>query len=251
MPYTGDWILRAQQENRTKQKQNEKIAARLESCTVDVASPLAISHSVLNQRYHMISNWFRCCSVFFLLLLLFCLLNFLYLCFSCGNCVRVLLLESGVRCFITRSKCDGAATSIVSSLYPSRVHSLSLSLLILCVGALDMIFMSSLIFSIIDLSDFCRLTIHFTPMEVDTRMSSLEFIRTEKCTFSHSRLSLSISHPLCVCNRTLRGMHIYRTHITPEWWWCCCWMCIAVQCTFYWHCVELFKLPVGFLTRMS
>lgn len=41
-------------------------------------------------------------------------------------------------------------------------------------------------------------------------------------------------------------MHIYRTHITPEWWWCCCWMCIAVQCTFYWHCVELFKLPVGF-----
>lgn len=180
----------------------------------------------------------------FLLLLLFCLLNFLYLCFSCGNCVRVLLLESGVRCFITRSKCDGAATSIVSSLYPSRV--LSLSLLILCVGALDMIFMSSLIFSIIDLSDFCRLTIHFTPMEVDTRMSSLEFIRTEKCTFSHSRLSLSISHPLCVCNRTLRGMHIYRTHITPEWWWCCCWMCIAVQCTFYWHCVELFKLPVGF-----
>lgn len=125
MPYTGDWILRAQQENRTKQKQNEKIAARLESCTVDVASPLAISHSVLNQRYHMISNWFRCCSVFFLLLLLFCLLNFLYLCFSCGNCVRVLLLESGVRCFITRSKCDGAATSIVSSSYPSRVHSLS------------------------------------------------------------------------------------------------------------------------------
>lgn len=139
----------------------------------------------------------------------------------------------------------------LSALYIPHAFTLSLSLLILCVGALDMIFMSSLIFSIIDLSDFCRLTIHFTPMEVDTRMSSLEFIRTEKCTFSHSRLSLSISHPLCVCNRTLRGMHIYRTHITPEWWWCCCWMCIAVQCTFYWHCVELFKLPVGFLTRMS
>lgn len=147
----------------------------------------------------------------FLLLLLFCLLNFLYLCFSCGNCVRVLLLESGVRCFITRSKCDGAATSIVSSLYPSRVHSFSAHSLR---GALDMIFMSSLIFSIIDLSDFCRLTVHFTPMEVDTRMSSLEFIRTEKCTFSHSRLSLYISPAMCVQQNFTGDAHIQNVHNT-------------------------------------
>lgn len=90
------------------------------------------------------------------------------------------------------------------------------------------------IFSIIDLSDFRRLTIHFTPQSLTHGMSSFQIIRHRNChqhrhCCSHLMGGCILHTAYCMCTHS--HPHTYTVRI--------------VQCTFYGHCVVYFGFPLS------
>lgn len=96
------------------------------------------------------------------------------------------------------------------------------------------------IFSIIDLSDFRRLTIHFTPQSLTHGMSSFQIIRHRNChqhrhCCSHLMGGCILHTAYCMCTHS--HPHTYTVRI--------------VQCTFYGHCVVYFGFPLSYSSSSS